>query len=85
MEADFFAMLRKKGPGIAWREIVYLDMADWQDCTKVPPISLLPQILLLKGEAKRHRDKMKDADREKSEPKEIIKGSEEGSMCKEEK
>lgn len=52
---------------------MYLDMADWQDCTKVPQNSLLPQFLLLKGEAKRHRGKMKDADRERSEPKEMIK------------
>ena len=30
-------------PGVRF---VYLDVADWQDCTKSPQISTLPQILL---------------------------------------
>ncbi len=33
-------------PGVRF---VYLDMADWQDCTKAPQISTLPQIPLLRG------------------------------------
>lgn len=62
---------------------MYLDVADWQDCTKVPPISLLPQILLLRG-MQEDGDKMKDADKGRSEREEMSRESEEGSVCEEE-
>lgn len=51
-------------PGVRF---VCLDTADWQDCTKAPQISTLPQIPLLRGksgETRRQSEGLK-ADRER--------------------
>lgn len=60
---------------------MFLDMADWQGCTKAPQISTLPQILLLGGKSGKTRGGSEGlkADRErhlKNEHAEMGRGGE---------
>lgn len=66
---------------------MYLDVADWQNCTKSPQISTLPHILLCRGGQEQEDTKrVKDLKTErllslKNEHKEMGRGKGEGVQC----